>query len=290
MQIFLAVMSGLLSVLIWGAHGSLSVLAIRESWTSLDLTAVRFIGTLLIAVPWLIWTLREGRTVRWLHMLAITAFAGAPFTLINIAGLQFAPVTHGAAISLGLVPVLIGLLSRPLLGQAVEADHWIALSCILAAVGIIWSDDGFALIYLLGDLCFFIGALLWALYAIAIRRWQVPPAEAVFYASLGSSPYLVWYFLARDLPAGSPDMLALQLVYQGLMVGLLALFLYGHTVRVLGPQLDTLFTAMVPAGVPVIAGWVIDYQTSTAEYIGLYLVIAGMLIAFYKPLRRHRSG
>lgn len=282
----LAILAGLLSVLIWATQSSVSVLAIDQGWNSLDLTAARFCGSLLIALPWYWIIHKRGNRIEWKKLLLLSLFAGAPFTLINIAGLQFAPVTHAAAISLGMVPIITGLLSRTLLSQTVTTDQILALSLILSAVALIWFGTGISVAYLIGDICFLIGASLWALFAICIQRWKIPPTTATFYASLGSAPYLIWYFGFANWPKTDSAMITLQIVYQGLAVGIVALLLYGETIRRLGPQLATLFTAMVPVCVPIIAGFVIDYRTSSSEYFGLCLVIAAMLVAFYQPHKR----
>ena len=281
----IAIALGLLSALIWGAHSSVSVLAISQGWTIFDITATRVAGGLLISLPWFLWQLSKRKEIPWLKALALTCFAGVPFSLINIAGLQFAPVTHGAAISLGMVPVLAGLLSKPILGQAVSRDHWLALLLILSGIGAIWIGTSISWRYALGDLCFLIGALLWALYAIYLRHWAIKPAEAAFYTSLGSAPYLIWYALDGAWPDSSSATIGLQLVYQGMIVGVLAVFFYGKTVSVLGPQLGSLFSALPPVIVPVVAGMLLDYQSDSYEYIGITLVITGMLIAFFKPLQ-----
>jgi len=70
------------------------------------------------------------------------------------------------------------------------------------------------------------------------------------------------------------------------VVGILAIFFYGKTVSVLGPQLGTLFSALPPVVVPVVAALLLDYQPHFYEYVGVFLVVAGMLLAFFKPLQR----
>lgn len=261
------------------------MLAIREGWTSIDLTATRIAGGLLIAVPWLIWHSYHGGRLPWLRVFVLSCFAGVLFSLINIAGLQFAPVTHAGAISLGMVPVLVGLLSKPLLGAKITLNHWLALFIIMTGIASIWIGTNLSWLYLLGDLCFLIGALLWALYAIYIRRWNIPALQAAFYTSLGSSPFLLWYILMWTPPETQIGMVGLQLLYQGAFVGFLAIFFYGKTVSILGPQLGTLFSALPPVVVPVVAAFILDYEPDFYEYSGVILVVMGMLVAFFNPLR-----
>lgn len=280
-----AIALGLISALIWGAHSSVSMLAIREGWTSIDLTATRVAGGLLIALPWFIWYSLNGGRLPWLRVIALSCFAGVLFSLINIAGLQFAPVTHAGAISLGMAPVLVALLSKPLLGTDVARRHWLALSIIIFGIGTIWVGTSLSWTYLLGDLCFLTGASLWALYAIYLRRWQISPLQAAFYTSIGSSPFLIWYLVMWTPPDTQISMMGLQLLFQGVVVGLLAIFLYGKTVSILGPQLGSLFSALPPVVVPVVAAVILDYQPDIYEYLGVVLVVIGMLVAFINPTK-----
>ena len=286
----LAIILGLLSALIWGAHSSVSMLGINLGWTSFDLNATRVAGGLLVSLPWLIWRYTKRHQIPWKRLLALSCFAGVPFSLINIAGLQFAPITHGAAISLGMAPVLAGLFSKPILGQAISRDHWLALLLIMLGVGVIWVGTSLSWNYALGDLCFLIGAALWALYAIYLRHWNIRPLEGAMYASLGSAPYLLWYLLGRDWPEVMKlDMVTLQLLYQGMIVGVLAVFFYGVTVSVLGPQLGTLFSALPPVLVPVVGDVLLGYESDLYEYLGILLVVGGMLFAFLRPTQYLRA-
>ncbi len=287
-QRIIAIILGLICALIWGAHSSVSMLGIREQWTSIDLTAARIGGGLLIALPWMLWHYSRGGHIPWTKAFALSCFAGVLFSLVNIAGLQFAPVTHAGAISLGMTPVLVGLMSKPLLGTEISRDHWLALLLIIGGIGTVWLGTSMTWRYLLGDLCFLAGATLWALYAIFLKRWQIPAAQAAFFTSLGSSPFLLWYLVFWDLPETSPSMLGIQLLYQGLIVGILAIFFYGKTIAVLGPQLGTLFSALPPVVVPVVAAILLDYESHFYEYVGVILVVAGMLIAFFKPMQHQK--
>ena len=262
------------------------MLAIQAQWTSIDLTAARIGGGLFIALPWMVWHYARGGTIPWGKAMALSCFAGVLFSLVNIAGLQFAPVTHAGAISLGMTPVLVGLLSKPLLGTSISRDHWLALMLILIGIGTVWLGTSLTWRYALGDLCFLMGATLWALYAIFLKRWAIPASDAAFYTSLGSAPFFVWYLLFWDLPETTLTLLGTQLLYQGLIVGILAIYCYGKTVSILGPQLGSLFSALPPVIVPVAAAFLIDYHPHFYEYIGVFLVVTGMLLAFFKPLER----
>lgn len=281
----IAILLGLISALIWGAHSSVSMLGINAGWTSFDLNATRVAGGLLVSLPWLLWRLLKQHKIPWLRLLGLTCFAGVPFSLINIAGLQFAPITHSAAISMGLSPILAALFSQPILGQAISRDHWIALLLLVCGVGTIWAGAPLSWSYALGDLCFLVGASLWAFYGVFLRYWNIRPLDAAMYASLGSVPYLLWYAAGREWPEVTTDMLLLQLLYQGMVVGVLAVFLYGFTVSILGPQLGTLFTALPPVIVPVAGNLLLGYESGLHEYLGILLVIGGMLLAFLRPFQ-----
>lgn len=64
------------------------MLAIREGWTSIDLTATRIAGGLLIAIPWLIWHSYRGGRLPWLQVLGLSCFAGVLFSLVWLLSLK----------------------------------------------------------------------------------------------------------------------------------------------------------------------------------------------------------
>ncbi len=73
--------------------------------------------------------------------------------------------------------------------------------------------------------------------------------------------------------------LAIQVLVQGLLAGVLSVIAYTHAVRLIGAARAAVFPALVPAaailiGIPVAGEWPTGLQ-----WVGLSLVSAGLLVA-----------
>ena len=275
--------------MIWGAHSSVSVSGLRAGFDSFDIAAARVLGAALGIIPILvvrgISVLPTVRQIIWL-----TLGAGVPFGLLNVAGLQFAPISHTGAISLGCVPLITAFVANRFFGDRISLSHLIALGILIVALAVIWSAHPFKWIYLLGDLCFFGSACLWASYGLNLRRWNLKSMQGVIAITIGSVPYLLWYFLARDRTfLADPDQGMLQVMYQGFVVGVLAVLIYGKVIEFIGPMMGTMFLAFSPFLIPFMAFLILGDPIDLGDVTGLTLVVVSMIIAFWKPFDQRKG-
>ncbi|MEH6471545.1 MAG: DMT family transporter [Halopseudomonas sp.] len=285
---------GLLAAAIWSGHSPVSALGIAAGFESTDLAAIRIATSSILLLPYLL-TRRQGiwGALTWPRAMLLAACAGAPFSLIQIAGLNFAPLSHSAAISLGAVPLFASALGLAFLGSRLTPLRGLALVSLLAGMLLMVSGgDGrnsdFPQAWR-GDFCFAVAALLWALYAFLGQRWRVPPLTGVALSSVLSVPYLLVYALAlrpkipeinsTELASAGVtiDDLVLQVVYQGVLIGALAIYSYSRAVTLLGLEKGALFTALAPVGVMLIGTRLLDQQPMPIEWLAITLVTAGML-------------
>ena len=288
-RILIAVCLGILGSMIWGAHSSVSVSGLRAGFDSFDIAAARVLGAALGIIPILV-----ARGISVLptvpQIIWLTLGAGVPFGLLNVAGLQFAPISHTGAISLGCVPLVTAFIANRFFGDRISLSHVIALGILLAALGFIWSAHPFEWIHLLGDLCFFGSACLWASYGLNLRRWNLKSMQGVIAITLGSLPYLVWYFLARERTFLSDlDQGMLQVMYQGFIVGVLAVLIYGKVLEFIGPMMGTMFLAFSPFLIPFMAFLILGDPIDIGDVTGLALVVVSMIIAFWKPFDQRKG-
>jgi len=275
--------------MIWGAHSSVSVSGLRAGFDSFDIAAARVLGAALGIIPILV-----ARGISVLptvpQIIWLTLGAGVPFGLLNVAGLQFAPISHTGAISLGCVPLVTAFIANRFFGDRISLSHVIALGILLAALGFIWSAHPFEWIHLLGDLCFFGSACLWASYGLNLRRWNLKSMQGVIAITLGSLPYLVWYFLARERTFLSDlDQGMLQVMYQGFIVGVLAVLIYGKVLEFIGPMMGTMFLAFSPFLIPFMAFLILGDPIDIGDVAGLALVVVSMIIAFCRPFDQRKG-
>ena len=288
-RILIAVCLGILGSMIWGAHSSVSVSGLRAGFDSFDIAAARVLGAALGIIPIL---LARGISVvpTIQQIIWLTLGAGVPFGLLNVAGLQFSPISHTGAISLGCVPLITAFIANRFFGDRISLSHFIALGILLAALVVIWSAHPFEWIHLLGDLCFFGSACLWASYGLNLRRWNLKSMQGVIAITLGSLPYLIWYFLAREQTFLSDlDQGMLQVMYQGFIVGVLAVLIYGKVLEFIGPMMGTMFLAFSPFLIPFMAFLILGDPIDLGDVAGLALVVVSMIIAFWRPFDQRKG-
>ncbi len=288
-RILIAVCLGIVGSMIWGAHSSVSVSGLRAGFDSFDIAAARVLGAALGIIPIL---LARGISVipTIPQIIWLTLGAGVPFGLLNVAGLQFAPISHTGAISLGCVPLITAFIANRFFGDRISLSHFIALGILLAALVVIWSAHPFEWIHLLGDLCFFGSACLWASYGLNLRRWNLKSMQGVIAITLGSLPYLIWYFLAREQTFLSDlDQGMLQVMYQGFIVGVLAVLIYGKVLEFIGPMMGTMFLAFSPFLIPFMAFLILGDPIDLGDVAGLALVVVSMIIAFWRPFDQRKG-
>jgi len=288
------VLLGLAAALIWGGYLAYSRLGVMQGLRPDDFAMVRFGVAGLVMLPFLA---RQGIAsmagIGWWRALVLTACAGPLFMLIVAGGYTLAPLAHGAVIPPSATIVSITILAAIVLGDhpsrgrmAGVAVILIGLACV--AGGGLMSGKGEAT--WLGDLLFAAAGFLWAMFTVLQKRWGVAPMQATAAVSVLSfvlllPPYLLWSGFERIL-ALPPATLAAQVVIQGLLAGVVAVIAYAAAVVILGASRAALFPALVPAtaiviGIPLTGEW-----PTVLQWIGIAVVMAGLMAAIGVPLRR----
>jgi drug/metabolite transporter (DMT)-like permease len=76
---------------------------------------------------------------------------------------------------------------------------------------------------------------------------------------------------------------AVQALYQGVLVGAVALFLYTQAVAILGAARAALFLPLVPVVTALSGAILLGEHASTLEIAGMLLAVIGMLVALKAP-------
>jgi drug/metabolite transporter (DMT)-like permease len=227
-ELALGLAAAFATLAIWTGFVLLTRLGTTTSLPPADLAALRFAVAGAVCAPWL---MRRGLGgLGWGRALFLAVFAGIGFTLFAYAGFRYAPAAHGGALMTGTLPLWTVLLALPVLGERLSPLKLAGIG--LTAAGVVTiavpalAVPGESLV---GDLCFPLASLCWAIYTVAARRWGVAPlqAAAIVYAlaALIYLPaYLVWG--GGRLPSAPLAELAFQAVYQGLLATVVSLVLY----------------------------------------------------------------
>lgn len=295
----LAVLAMMAAVLIYGSNFSISRRAIQAGLTPHDLAALRFGTAGLILLPFFVGRgLRDCAGIGWRRGLLLLLTSGAPLALLMNSGIALSPASHSASITPATVTT-VGIVGGMLmLGIRPRPEVFVGLACVLCGLlcfAVAGSHAGSRAV-LVGDLMLFTSGLIWGCYPFLLQRWSVPPMVSTAIVSVLSLVFLPVYVLALDpqvlrVPGG---VLAFHLVCQGLLNGILGLWLWALAVQTLGAPTAQRFPPLIPAigtlaAIPVLGEVPGPFQALGVAFIvgGLaFTVLGGRLIARLRPATR----
>ncbi|WP_377838535.1 DMT family transporter [Bosea sp. UC22_33] len=288
---WLGILCGLLTAIIWGVQSVVSRHAMLIDLTPADVTILRFVSAAAVLLPWALRHMRPFPvgSLGWPRAWVMALLIGPLYSLILVAGASFAPALHSSIISPGLIPVFTALLIFLVTGERAGRMRLAGLGIIVLGIGI-FSRDALALApsrpdAWIGDLLFVLIAFLWAIFGLLARRWGVSSLEVTAASCLLSVPLLVIVALVLPIHMAQAPFaeLLLQALYQGVLVGVIALYLYARSVATLGAARATLFLPLVPVATAAASALLLAETPSPIELVGMAIVVSGMLVAFRSP-------
>ena len=225
---------------------------VTTSLTPADLALLRYCIPALVLLPVLF---RHGllpRGVSPVLLACIVIGGGLPFGLLGMAGAAFAPASHMGALLPGSMPVFVAILCAVLLGERFGPLRLFGLASIVLGVGLVVAS-GFGAVdadILIGDMLFLTAGVLWAFYTVAFRKSGLTPwhgaALICFWSALLAVP--MWLAVKGTALTTAPITdIAVQILAQGILAGLLGLAAFGVAIRHLGASVSGVSGAPVPA-------------------------------------------
>ena len=271
------------TVLIWASYPVATRAAVTSSFAPQELVTLRFgIGALLF-LPYLLLHLRAISRDAWLRGMPLAVFQGAGMGALVICGLKFAPANHQAVLGPGIVPALVALFGfmffakrpsgRVIAGAAVCALGACALVCASTS-----QQNGSALT---GDVMFLAASVLGAFYALQMRNWGLGAMQAaamvMVYSGIVIVPWHLWS-ASSSLWDAAPVELVWQILWQGVLIGGVALVALNHAIARLGPERSTALVALVPVLSAILAFLFLGEVPSAAEMVAILAISAGVSI------------
>lgn len=284
---------GLAAVTIWASWSVVTRLAVRTSLDASDIAALRFgvAGVLLAPV-----VIRRGLArdrLGWSGLAVLVAGVGAPYALVAAAGLRFAPAYDSGALNPGCMPLFVALIAATVLHERLSAARKFGLLLIAAGALVVigahagLSSAGWNPLRGFGDALFLVASFLTACFTVVMRRARLDPLHAAAIVATGSLVIYLPIYLLLDgahlvrLPAGD---VAVQALFQGVVVTIVSILLYGRAVAALGASGGAAFGGLVPAlsalfAIPLLGEW-----PNEPGWIGIALISAGVYLASAGPL------
>jgi drug/metabolite transporter (DMT)-like permease len=265
-------------LLIWVTFQLVGRLATRQTLTPWDVTALRHVGAFLAVLPIAV---RRGipRLPPW-RAAAIVATSAFGFPIGAYVGFSLAPVQLGAVILFGALPIVTALTGWLLFRERPSRGRLASLPVIGAGIALIGVDtvDGIHPIGL-GAACFFVATFCLGLFTLLLRRWRIPALDAMVTLSLFGAPIYLpvwWLALPSTVAAASPHAILTQIVVQGMITAVLAMFLYSRAVNALGAGPPTLVAALVPGMASLGAWWLLSEPLDAIGLAGVVIASIGM--------------
>lgn len=134
---------------------------------------------------------------------------------------------------------------------------------------------------LTGDAMFLAASALGALYVLQMRNWGINAIQAAaivtVYSALIVVPWHLWSGPGTLLQA-APVELLWQVLWQGVLIGCVALVALNHAIARLGPERSVALAALVPALSAVLGLLFLGEIPSSAEIAAILAISAGVSI------------
>jgi drug/metabolite transporter (DMT)-like permease len=281
----LGLIAALCTVTIWAAFMLVTRFAVQSSFTVEEVLVLRLVPGALVMAPimWRLGVLPHGQS--WPRAAMLMVGASAVFPFVVSTGLAYAPASDGGALAPGMLPFWTALVAYALAGEVPGPRRRIGLMLILAGAIVVslWQvfagtvDGAWK-----GHLMFLTGSGCWAVYSVIFRQSGLSSLHGLviglFWGTLIITPLLLATGNVSFSSVSFGDM-AIMIVLQSFVIGILAMFLFGYAVQILGAAETAAFGALTPMLALVGGVAFLDETVTPLKAVGIALVAVGVFLA-----------
>lgn len=285
-----AARSGLLIGALCGAGAALGWAAgfvaakhgVSAGFAPADLAFHRYVwsGLLLIPLAFRSGVVKLGG-IGWGRSFVLAVLSGPTQAMLAYTGFTLVPLGHGTVIQPACA-VLFGLIAASLfLGEKPTLSRILGAATIVAGLAVFGAEalTTIGTHGLGGDLLFLCAGLFWAAFGTLLRQWRVAGTRAVQVVGAMSvfvfAPlFAVFYGFDNILRMGLAENL-LQIVVQGIISGALPIYLFAHSVTLLGAGRASTFPALVPLFALIVGYLALGAVPTLPQVVGLVIVLVG---------------
>lgn len=271
----------LITMCIWGGFTILSRLSAKWGIVAWDLTALRFAFAFVILLPILLYQ-RNYQFLFKKQAIVLALVGGIGYCVTVYSGFYFSPAAHAAIFLNGFIPVCTALAAWLIYKQPFDRHMWVSIGVISISL--------IAMTYLLlmnsrqpfgvGDVLFVLGAMCWGVFSVLLREsnmtaWQAMCSVAIWSAILYLPVY--WLFIPKHLAEVEPLHIAIQTLFHGVLVVIVATICYVEAIRRLGAFQAGSIVTLAPFIAAVLAIPLLNEPVSPAIICGLIGIGIGAL-------------
>jgi drug/metabolite transporter (DMT)-like permease len=239
---------------------------------------------LVVRFPWKRYRLRQ--------YLVVGLGVGFPYTMLSFYGLKVIHAAHAGVLVNGMLPML-GAVAAWLFFQQRIARHRRRAIGLIGVANLLMSG-GFSLAadQLIGIGLLLTAAVCYTFHMTGIRLWQmswqdvlviVPVVNVLLFTPL-------WLLFPSGMSMATYHDMALQAVYQGVIVNVIALMCVAYAIRNLGTLPVALFMSFVPVATALLAWIALGEVLSGWEMCGIIGCSVGLLWYAWEPSDRTASA
>lgn len=271
----------LMTMCVWGGFTILSRLSAKWGIVAWDLTALRFAFAFSILVPILLYQ-RNYQFLFKKQAIVLALVGGIGYCVTVYSGFYFSPAAHAAIFLNGFIPVCTALAAWLIYKQPFDRHMWVSIGVISISL--------IAMTYLLlmnsrqpfgvGDVLFVLGAVCWGVFSVLLREsnmtaWQAMCSVAIWSAILYLPVY--WLFIPKHLAEVEPLHIAIQTLFHGVLVVIVATICYVEAIKRLGAFQAGSIVTLAPFIAAVLAIPLLNEPVSPAIICGLIGIGIGAL-------------
>ncbi len=276
-------LAGLAVVFIWSGWITLSRHGVHSLLQPADITLLRYwtaflvVSPLVLRYPW--------RQFRLYQYLVIGLGVGFPYTMLSFYGLKVLRAAHAGVLVNGMLPVLGALVAWLFFRQRIAGHRYGAIVLIFLANCFITGGSVFSIGQSTGIVLLLTAAVCYTFHMTGIRLWRmgwqdvvviVPVVNVVLFTPL-------WYFFPSSITQASLHDIAVQSIYQGVIVNVIALICVAYAIRHLGTITVALFMSFVPVTTALLAWIVLNEALGRWETAGIVGCSVGLLLYAWEP-------
>ncbi len=291
---------GLSCTSIFWAGNAIIARGVHESIPPLALSFYRWLVCALIVSPFIFRAFRRHYRSLTDYLVKILILAFMSITIYNSLLYISAQYTSALNITLvtALMPVTTIVLSVRMLGVTIGVRSVVGVICAFAgALYVILKGNPDALWTLqfnTGDSIMAVAMLLWSLYSILLRKWQLPiPGFDLFLILLGIGVIMISPFYAIEYQyRGGFDLnrdLGLAILYVAVFPSLLAYVFWNFGVTQTSPNTASLFFYLTPLLTALLSIPFLDEHPSLYHATGGLMIIAGLWLCQDLGIRSNTS-